>query len=55
MKALVVISVDIPNPDAILDVIRHLDPPNIVHFDGTVRVVVGESVAETVEFLDEGY
>jgi hypothetical protein len=54
MKALFVISVDLPNPEATLDVMEYLDPPAIPYFTGDVRVVVGPEVDNTIKFLDEG-
>jgi hypothetical protein len=54
MKALVVISVDLPNPEESVVVLQHLDPPTIPYFDGEVRLVVGDDVKDTIKFLDEG-
>jgi hypothetical protein len=54
MKALVVISVDLPNPESSVDVLEHLDPPTIPYFTGEVRLVVGPDVDDTIKFLDEG-
>jgi hypothetical protein len=54
MKALFVISLDLPSPDSVVQVMEHLDPPEIPHFAGEVRVVVGADVDETIKFLDEG-
>jgi len=54
MEVLIVVSVDVPNPDAVATVLQHMDPPGIPYFDGQVRVVVGTDVADTIKFLDEG-
>ena len=54
MKALFVVSIDLPYPEAVVDVMAHLDPPTIPHFAGDVRVVVGPDVDDVVKFLDEG-
>jgi hypothetical protein len=54
LKALIVVSVDLPDPEAVPVVLLHLDPPNIPHFSGEVRVVVGTDVDDTIKFLDEG-
>jgi hypothetical protein len=54
MKALIVVSVDLPNPDEAVTVLEHLDPPTIPYFDGEVRLVVGTDVADTIKFLDVG-
>jgi len=54
VKALVVISVSLPDPDAAVHVLEHLDPPSIPFFTGEVRLVVGNDVDDTIKFLDEG-
>ena len=54
MKVLVVVSVDVPDPEDTATVLSHLDPPTIPYFDGEVRVVVGTDVVDTIKFLDEG-
>ena len=54
MRALIVISVDLPNPEATVGILEHLDPPTIPYFTGDVRVVVGTDVDDTIKFLDEG-
>jgi hypothetical protein len=53
MKALIVISVDLPNPEATVEIIEHLDPPTIPYFTGELRVVVGTDVDDTIKFLEE--
>lgn len=53
MKCLIVISVDLPHPDEIITVMKHIDAPKIPYFAGAVRVVVGDDVDEVIEFLDE--
>jgi len=54
LKALIVISVDLPDPEASVPVLEHLDPPTIPYFAGEVRLVVGTDVDDTIKFLDEG-
>ena len=54
MRTLIVVSVDLPNPDSVVGVLEHLDPPTIPYFAGEVRVVVGTDVDETIKFLDGG-
>ena len=54
MKCLIVLSVDLPNPDAVITVLDHIDPQKIPYFDNVIRVIVGQDVEDTVAFLDEG-
>lgn len=54
MRALIVVSVDLPDPEATAVVLEHMDPPSIPFFTGDVRVVVGTDVDDTIKFLDEG-
>lgn len=53
MKCLIVVSVDLPHPDKLIDILNHMDLPKIPFFDGAVRVVVGPDVDDTIEFLEE--
>lgn len=54
MKVLVVVSIEIPHPDNIVDVLDHIDPPKIPFFDGQVRIVPEPVVIKTLlQFLDE--
>lgn len=52
MKALVVITLELPEPDDIVEVLDHIDPPNIPHFDRDVRIVVHHDVDDVIKFLD---
>jgi hypothetical protein len=53
MKVIVVISVDVPTPGDITQVLEYLDPQSIPHFAGKVRIAI-EPVATQVEtWLDE--
>ena len=54
MRALIVISVDLPSPEATPVILEHIDPPTIPGFTGEVRIVVGTDVDDTIKFLDEG-
>lgn len=53
-KAFVCILLDIPDPDAVVDVVKAIDPPNIPHFAGNVAFVVEEPyVTELHKWLKE--
>jgi hypothetical protein len=52
MKCLIVLSVDLPEPEEVVGVLKQIDPPTIPYFSGEVRVVVGTAVDETIAFLD---
>ena len=53
MRAILVISLELPEPESITEVVSHIDPPNVPHFGGMVRIAV-DPVASTVEhWLDE--
>lgn len=54
MRALIVVSLELPNPEAAVDVLEHMDPPEIPYFAGQIRLVVGTDVDDTIKFLDEG-
>lgn len=52
MKAIVVISLDLPSADDMADVMEHLDPPKIPHFDRQVRIAVEPVATQVVAWLD---
>lgn len=54
MRALVVLSYDLPNPEAITDVLKAIDPPATPHFAGDARVVPEpDSVDAVIAYLDD--
>lgn len=53
MKMLLVLTMDLPEPEKIVDVLDILDPPNLPYFAGKVRIVVDPSASEMEEWLDE--
>lgn len=53
MKAIIVVSVDLPTPEHAVDVLTAMDPPSIPHFAGEVRVSVGEDAQRVIDWLDE--
>ena len=52
MKALVVLSLELPSPDAVVDVLQAIDPPNLPHFSGEARIVVDPHATAVTEWLD---
>lgn len=52
MKVLIVVECDVPEVDAIAEVLRSIDPPNIAHFAGVVRVVPEPHATELQKWLD---
>ena len=49
MKTLVVVTVDLPEPEDITKVLDHMDCPKMPHFAGTVRIVPDPLVATALE------
>ena len=54
MKCLIVLSVDVPTPDALPTILEHIDPPTIPYFANEARIVVGTDVDDTIDFLENG-
>lgn len=54
LPVLLVLSLEVDEPEDLSVVIKHVDPPNIPDFSGEVRVVVGDDVKATLDFLDKG-
>ena len=67
MNALVVLSLELPSPDAVVDVLQAIDPPNLPrarrlrpgrappnlpHFSGEARIVVDPHATAVTEWLD---
>lgn len=53
MKLLVVLSFDIPNPEASADILKAIDPPKLPHFTGEARITVDPWAKAVERFLDE--
>ena len=52
MKAIIIVSVDLPDPDDLSAVLVHMDPPNIPHFDNEVRVAIEDARQHVLDWLD---
>lgn len=52
MKALVVVSLNLPTPESVVEVLDALDAPRIPHFAGQVRVVVEPHATQVTDWLD---
>lgn len=53
MKAIVVLSFDMPEPEGIAEVLRLIDPPHLPHFSGEARIAVGAEAKYVETWLDE--
>lgn len=53
VRAMIVLDVALPTPEAVSEIIAAIDPPNVPHFDGTLRVAVAPASAEVAAFLDD--
>lgn len=52
MKALVVLTVDLPDAEAVVEVLHHIEPPTVPHFAGDVRIVVEPHASAVTTWLD---
>lgn len=52
MKALIVLTVELPDPEAVVAVMKAVDPTSIPHFTGIARVVVDPHATAVEEWLD---
>lgn len=53
MKGIIVLSMEFDSPQAVVDAITHLDPPNVPSFAGELRVAVDEVAVHVEKWLDE--
>lgn len=53
IPVLIVISCQVADPEEVVAIVKHIDPPTVPHFAGDIRVVAGANVAEVVAFMDE--
>jgi len=51
VKAILVVSLEC-EPEDVPDAITHIDPPNIPHFAGDVRVAVEDVAQHVLDWLD---
>lgn len=52
MKTLVVLTFDIPGPEAVPDVLTAINPPQLPHFAGQARIVVEPHATALTTWLD---
>ena len=52
MKAIIVLSVDLPKPEDAVKIIKAIDPPNIPFFTGEARIAVGPDAQHVINYLD---
>ncbi len=53
MRAIVVLSFELPDPDAIVEVMKALDPPALPHFAGEARVAIDPVASQVCKWLDD--
>lgn len=51
-RTLVVLSLDLPMPESITDVLADIDPPNLPYSNGVVRVVTEPYASRVEMWLD---
>lgn len=52
MKMLLLLDLDITYPEDSARVLKHIDPPSIPHFDGSVRFAVEPAASTVKAYLD---
>lgn len=52
IRAVLVLSFDLPGSEAAAEIIRHVDPQNIPHFAGEARLAINEDAAHVLNYLD---
>lgn len=53
VRTLFVLDVDLPNPEAVADVVAAIDPPSVPHFAGTLRIAVAPASTAVTNYLDD--
>lgn len=53
MKAIVVLTFDLPTPDDIVAVLDKMNPQAIPHFANEARIAVGDDAEHVINWLDE--
>lgn len=53
MKILLVVSLEMPDAEHVIDVLDRIDPPSLPWFDSEVRIVLPEHVEKVLAFMDE--
>lgn len=52
MKVLIVLSLEVPEPEEVATALLHIDPPSIPGFSGQARIVVDPHATTVEEWLD---
>lgn len=52
IRTIVVLSFDLPTPEAAAEVLNAIDPPRLPHFAGEVRIAVDDAAVAVIEWLD---
>lgn len=52
MKALLVLTLELPDPEAIVATLEAVNPPSVPHFAGDVRIVVEPHASTVTTWLD---
>lgn len=52
MRALIVLSVDVPDPENLPEVIRHINPPGVPYFEGEQRVAIDPPATHVLDYLE---
>lgn len=52
MKVVLVLTFDVPTPEAIVPVLLKVDPPSVPHFAGTARIVLDPEASAVESWLD---
>lgn len=53
MKAIVVLTFNLPYPESAVSILEAIDPPNIPHFAGEVRIAIDKDAQHIIDWLDE--
>lgn len=52
MKAIVVLSFELAEPEQVVDILAAIDPPSLPNFTGQARIAVGSDALAVVTWLD---
>jgi hypothetical protein len=53
MRAIVVVSLALDQPEQLAEVLDAIKPPSIPHFDGEIRVAIDPVATRVIDWLDE--
>jgi hypothetical protein len=52
MKAIIVLSMDFPEPGLIVVALEKIDPPSVPYFAGQVRIAIDHEAQRVIDWLD---